>query len=83
MEISTDQRSVSPKAVVFARAFLLLAGFASLAIAGGIWAGDISSPMWWVPYAAAAFGAALVLSAIFEGPSSVVGTFLIFFFPWH
>ena len=68
---------------MLARAFLLFAGFACLAIAAGMWVGEIYSPMRWVPYAAAAAGAALALSAVFEAPSSVVGTFLIFFSPWH
>ena len=68
---------------MFARAFLLFAGFACLAIAAGMWAGEISSPEWWVPFAVAAAGVALALSAVYEAPSAVVGTFLIFFFPWH
>jgi len=83
MQINTPQRSVHPRAVALARVFLLFAGFACLAIAGGMWVEAISSPAWWVPYAAAAAGAALALSAIFEAPAAVVGTFLIFFFPWH
>ena len=82
-KINTPQHSVSPRAVALARVFLLFVGFACLAIAGGIWAGEISSPAWWVPFAVAAAGIALALSAVFEAPSSVVGTFLIFFFPWY
>ena len=62
---------------------MLLTGFVCIAIAGGMWVEEISSPVWWVPYAAATAGVALALSAVFETPSSVIGTFLIFFFPWH
>jgi hypothetical protein len=62
---------------------LLFVGFACLSVSGGMWLGELSSPAWWAVYAAGGTGLVFVLSAFFEPSRSVVGTFLIFFFPWH
>lgn len=83
METTEPGRSPHPRAVIRARAFLLLVAFACLAVAGGMWLGELASPAWWAAYVAAAVGVVFALSAFFEPSRSVVGTFLNFFFPWH
>ena len=79
---STCESTPHPRAVVLARTFLLVFGLAALAIGGAMWAEALTSPAWWAPLLAVAVGSAFLLSALFEGPAAVVGTFLIFFFPW-
>lgn len=76
-------RAPHPRAVILARVFLTFFGFACLFVAAGMRLGELPIPAWWAAYAAAAAGVAFLLSALFEPSRSVVGTFLIFFFPWH
>ena len=82
METAESQRPLHPRAVILARVFLISLAFASLMVGGAMWAEVISSPGWWAPVAALVVGAGCLLSALLEGPRSVVATFLIFFFPW-
>lgn len=76
-------RAPHPRAVVLARVFLTFVGFGCSFLAAGMWFGELPSPAWWAAYAAAAAGVVFLLSAFFEPSRSVVGTLLIFFFPWH
>lgn len=76
-------RDVHPRAVLLARVFLVCAGVTALTLGLLMTAGTLPTPAWWAPIAAVAAGAGLLLTAVFDSPSGAVGTFLIFFFPWH
>jgi uncharacterized membrane protein YkvI len=82
MKSSATPQPLHSRAVILARVFLLVFGFTALAVGGAMWAEALTSPAWWAPILAVAIGSACLLSAIFEGSTAVVGTFLIFFFPW-
>jgi hypothetical protein len=82
MKTSESQLPPDPKAVILARVFLIGFGFISLMVGGAMWIGMIFSPGWWATAAAIVVGIGCLISALLEGPRSVVATFLIFFFPW-